>query len=67
MNQLFTLQHAVLTARERLNDKTIGTRVEDGRVQIVRVTYPNGAVSVVTPASEWVSADEAVRLLKEMQ
>lgn len=47
----------VAAARERTGDASIGTRVEGGRVQIVRVSYPDsgrGAASV-TPVSAFLS------------
>lgn len=63
----FTLQQATVAARDRLNDKTIGTRVDGGKVQVVRVTYPNGSNATVTPVSGFLQSDEAIAFLNGMQ
>lgn len=65
MATLIDLRNATLCARERTNDNTIGTRVDAGRVQVVRVFYPAGKPekSVVTPVTGFLPLDEAVRAL----
>jgi hypothetical protein len=64
---LFQLQAATLAARERTGDKTIGTRVDSGRVQVVSVTYSPRGRSTAVPLSDWLPAADAVRALEAMQ
>lgn len=66
MATLMDLRNATLAARERTSDNTISTRVEAGRVQVVRVTYPakKRGRSIVTPVTAFLSPDEAVRVLE---
>jgi hypothetical protein len=68
MATMMDLRNATLSARQRTNDNSISTRVEAGRVQIVRVTYPpeKRGRSVVTPVTAFVSPDEAVQALKSL-
>lgn len=63
------LQAATLAARARTGDATIGTQIKAGRLQVVRVTYPAGkrGRSVVTPASDWLTAAECIARLEAMQ
>lgn len=49
-----TIQSATLVARARLADNTIGTRTENGRMQVVRVTYDTAGRSTIVPASDWM-------------
>lgn len=64
---LFSLQQATLAARARLNDQTIGTRVDAGKVQVVRITYPNGPNATVARVSGFLSPQAAVAFLQRMQ
>ena len=68
MATIFDLQRATLAARARNGDPTIGTRVQSGRVQIVRVTYPERlrGDSVVAPVSAFMAADAAVHALDRL-
>lgn len=52
-NTLGDLRHATLATRKRLSDQSIGTRVEAGRVQVVRVEYLKGGRTNTTPLSDW--------------
>jgi hypothetical protein len=54
LHQLKAIQQATIAARQRLADNTLGTQVEAGRIQVVRVTYLNGRDGVVDPVSGWM-------------
>ena len=64
-NHLSLLRDATIAARERTGDVTIGTRVQNGRIQLVRVTYPSGkrGASTVIPASGWLAPADAIARL----
>lgn len=64
---LFAIRNATLDARIRMQDESIGTRVECGELQIIRVTYDGRGISTVTPASDWVPVAEAVGLINAME
>lgn len=66
MQTLFAIQQATQQARARLSDKTISTRVENGRIQVVRVTYPNGRDSVVSPVSKWMLVADVFDYLNKL-
>lgn len=63
---MMQLQQATLAARLRLNDKTIGTRVHSGTVQVIRVTYNARGISTVTPVSAYLPVAGAVAFLDQM-
>ena len=64
LQALTPIRNATISARQRLADPEIGTRVEAGRIQVVRYHFPPGKRSpVVTPLSEWVSPSDAVKTL----
>jgi hypothetical protein len=65
---MHSLWQATLAARQRLNDATIATRVESGKLQIGRVAYPAGkTVGVFTPLTEWLTIKDAIRALAALQ
>lgn len=61
------LQQATLAARARLDDPSIATHVNAGKLQVVRVTYRPSGRSDVTPVSEWLSVEDTVAFLEGMQ
>ncbi|MGE4243698.1 hypothetical protein [Ramlibacter sp.] len=63
---LAPLQQATLAARKRTADAAIGTRVEAGRFQVVRVTYPDGKNGHVEPLSGWLTMPKAVDHLNSL-
>lgn len=63
MTTFLQMQTATLDARKRLGDKTIGTCIKQGRIQVVKVTYPKGEKSVVTPVSDWMPVSEVCGFL----
>jgi hypothetical protein len=65
---LIALQQATLAARKRTGDDAIGTQVEAGKVQVVRVTYPNGKrkPAHVEPLSGFLSAADAVAFVNAL-
>jgi hypothetical protein len=69
MTSLMDLRQATLAARVRTNDQGISTRVEAGRVQVVRVHYPAGNPdrAVVTPITDFLPSDAAVRALEALR
>ena len=64
MNALFKLQSATLAARQRTGDKHIGTRVNAGRVQIVRAVPGKRGVFDVTPLTGWLTTEEALNAIR---
>lgn len=62
-----SLRTAVLAARERTGDATIGTRAQAGSIQIIRVTYSHAGTSTVEPLSHYLPPDAAIRALGELQ
>jgi hypothetical protein len=54
----FAIQRHTAAARARTGRPSISTRVKQGQVQIVDVTYPNGSRSVVAPLSDWMPATD---------
>lgn len=60
---LAAIQKATLAARKRTGDRSIGTRVKSGRLQVVRVTYDGKGKATVTPCSEWMAADQLVAVI----
>ena len=63
---LFALRNATLDARVRMQDNTIGTRVEAGKLQLIRVTYDRRGVSTVAPFSGWMPMADAVAALNAL-
>ena len=65
--QLSALREATLGARVRTGQFGLGTRVQNGKVQIVVVTLesPDGATRE-DPLSEWLTYDECVARLNAM-
>lgn len=58
------IQAATLAARERLDDPRIGTRVQKGKFQIVRVEFDSEGSCIETELSGWM---EAVCLIPALQ
>ena len=67
MQAIFEIQAATNAARSRLNDGSLATRVEAGKIQVVRVTYPDGSKSVVTPVSDWMPIADVCQYLQTIQ
>ena len=69
MTSLMDLRQATLAARVRTNDQSISTRVEAGKVQVVRVHYPAGDPerTVVTPITDFLPPEAAVRALEALR
>jgi hypothetical protein len=58
-----TLQAATVAARKRTGDDAISTNVEAGKVEVCRVTYPDGVESAVEPIASGLTVDAAVAVL----
>ena len=67
MNELLKIQAATNAARQRMADKTIGTRVDAGKIQVIRVTYPHGPKAVINPVSDWMAVSEVCGYLAALQ
>ena len=52
---LTSLQVATASARERLDDPSISTRVKQGNFQVVRVTFDPKGKSTITPITAWAT------------
>lgn len=65
---LIALRTATLAARARTGDDSISTRVDAGRVQLVRVTYPNGKRKPAheAPMGEFMPAADAIKALNAL-
>lgn len=61
-DKLKKLQNLVSTARE--TDPAIGTCVEQGNFQVVRVTYPNGSAAKVQYITAPSSLDDTIEYLE---
>lgn len=61
------LQDAVLRARQRCADSTIGTRAHQGSVQVVRVRYDTAGRSTVVPVADCMTIAEAIEVLDELE
>lgn len=68
MATLMDLRNATISARQRTRDNTISTRVERGKVQVVRVFYPAGKPdeSVVEPVTDFVFLVDAIEALNAL-
>jgi hypothetical protein len=66
IGDLLKLQAATLAARQRTGDKTIATRAEAGRVQVVRVTYDATGKSTVEPLVAPMPTADAISYLRAM-
>jgi hypothetical protein len=68
MATLMDLRNATLSARQRTGDHAISTRVDKGRIQVVRVFYPAGKPdqSVVEPVTGFITLADAVRALNAL-
>jgi hypothetical protein len=60
------IQSATLAARARTGDDAISTCVKQGLFQVNRVTFPNGASSVVIPLTEYKSLQAIIDALNAL-
>lgn len=67
INTIANIQKSTLNARNRTGDGTIGTRVEKGLFQVVRVTYNGAGKSTVSQVNNFSSADQTIKFLDSMQ
>jgi hypothetical protein len=66
MITLFTIRDAVKAARLRTGDRTIGTHLEQGRLQVIRVTYTAKGTSRIAPLTGWLSAADALAVINAL-
>jgi len=59
------IQIATLVARQRTG-KSIGTRIKQGKFQIVRVEYAKNGKSTITELSEWLIGCELIPALNAL-
>lgn len=69
MPTIFDFQRATLAARQRLGDKSIGTRVNAGKIQVIRVSYPKEkrGFGSIEPISAWLSLDDGMAFIESMK
>ena len=67
MTTFADIQSATLAARAATGLQGIGTRISQGRMQVVNVTYGTKGRSTVDPLSDWVSPSAAVAVLRQIQ
>lgn len=65
--QLREVQAATMAARTRLKDKTIGTQVKAGKLQVIRVTYDAKGKATINPVTGFVSHSEAIKTLNNLK
>ena len=65
LNGLGELQSATLAARDRLNDQSLGTQVNQGLFRVVSSVSTSRATTV-TPLSEWITLTDAVSFLEDL-
>lgn len=63
---LADIQRATLAARARTGDNSISTRVDKGRVQIVRVSFDVSGTSTIAPVSDWLPIADVPALLSKI-
>lgn len=64
MQALLDIQRATIAARKRTGDTAIATRVQAGRLQVGRATYPAGkSVAEFAPLTGWLPIMEALRAI----
>lgn len=66
MANIFDLQKATRSARERCSDASIGTQVRTGKLDIVRVAYDKRGRSTVTPLYLGLTLSRAIDVLNRM-
>lgn len=66
MITLFTIRDAVKEARLRTGDRSIGTQLEQGRLQVIRVTYTAKGTSTISPITGWLAADAALAAINAL-
>lgn len=66
LQQLTAIRAALTAAQLRTGRTPLATRVEKGRVQIVDVSYLSGGRSAVQELSTWLTYDECVARLNDM-
>lgn len=57
VTSVINLRRALLAARDRTGDASLGTQVKAGRFQAVRVTYRPSGISKVEPLTGWVTPE----------
>ena len=62
-----SIQVATLAARKRTGDDSISTRVNQGRFQIVSVTYAKRGKSTVNEMSEWLVGSDLIDALNALK
>lgn len=61
---LNALQAATFAARVRLDDTRVATRVDAGKIQVIRATPVQKGRFDITPLSDWLPPAEAVAFLE---
>ena len=63
---VFQLASATKAAKVRTGDNTIGTRADNGRIDIVRVTYKKSGASTVQAVQSGLTPDQAIAALGQL-
>jgi hypothetical protein len=68
MQTMLAIQKATVGAKSRTGDQTLGTRVDKGRLQVVRVIkHTKGPGCDVLPVTEFLPIPDAIAYLESMQ
>jgi hypothetical protein len=65
-NDILAIRSAIKSAQHRTGDSTLATKMQCGRVQIVRVTYKANGVGIVEPVSDWVAVSDACGVINSL-
>ena len=66
MPSLFAIRDAVQSVRTRTGDKSIGTHLDRGRLQVIRITYNAKGVSTIAPVTDWLPIAAAIDALNAL-
>lgn len=66
LQQLAKIQAATFAARGRTGEMNLSTQVDKGRLQVV-VHVKEGRKIAAIPCGDWVTVDEAIRQLNNLQ
>jgi hypothetical protein len=65
MRLLQSLHTALLAYRECTQDASYGTRVQQGKAQLVRVTYDAKGNATVEEISPWLTVEALIQYIEE--
>ena len=67
MSNLMELRAATIAAIKRTADQHIATQVKAGKIQVVRAVPKKNGLFTVTPVSDYLPIQDAIKFLGEMK